>query len=271
MVSDDVSDLNELSRNAWRANASFWDERMGEGNHFVEVLIWPATERMLDLKSGERVLDIACGNGLTSRRMAAAGVDVVAFDFAEEMIEHAMRRTEEHADHIQYYVADATDEKRLLELGEGEYDAALCNMALFDIAEISPLLRALKRLLRPGGRFVFSVIHPCFNSSRIVRIVEEEDSDGEFVTKYALKIYSYMTAEVITGAAMRDQPQAQPYFHRPLQDLFGICFENGFMLDDLEERAFPPDFPPSSSPLSWSGKFSEIPPVLVGRMRLLEI
>jgi hypothetical protein len=41
---------------------------MGEGNDFVEVLIWPATERLLDITSGDRVLDIACGNGLTSRQ-----------------------------------------------------------------------------------------------------------------------------------------------------------------------------------------------------------
>ncbi len=37
---------------------------MGEGNDFVEVLIWPATLRLLALQPGQRILDIACGNGL---------------------------------------------------------------------------------------------------------------------------------------------------------------------------------------------------------------
>src|SRR5438128_10078907 len=62
---------NQDAKDAWNQNAKFWDERMGEGNDFVEVLIWPVTDRLLALKPGERVLDIACGNGLTSRRMAA--------------------------------------------------------------------------------------------------------------------------------------------------------------------------------------------------------
>jgi len=41
---------------------------MGAGNDFVNVLVWPAVERFLPVKPGMRVLDIACGNGLTSRR-----------------------------------------------------------------------------------------------------------------------------------------------------------------------------------------------------------
>ncbi len=82
---------NEDAKDAWNQNAKFWDERMGEGNDFVEVIIWPVTERLLALKPGERVLDIACGNGLNSRRMAAIKAEVVAFDFSDQMIARAQR------------------------------------------------------------------------------------------------------------------------------------------------------------------------------------
>ena len=128
MKTEHLRQANEETREAWNQNAAFWDERMGEGNDFVEVLIWPATERLLELRPGERVLDIACGNGLTSRRLAAMGAEVVAFDFAEEMIAHALERTIEHADRIEYLVLDATDEAALLALDESRFDAALCNM-----------------------------------------------------------------------------------------------------------------------------------------------
>jgi hypothetical protein len=43
-------------------------------------------------------------------------------------------------------------------------------------------------------------------------------------------------------------------------------FEAGFALDALEERAFPPENSGGSTPFSWGGQFSEIPPVLVGRL-----
>ena len=267
-----VQDANKETRAAWNENAAFWDRRMGEGNDFVEFLVWPATERLLALRPGERVLDVACGNGLTSRRLALLGAEVVAFDFAEEMIAFARQRTEglKYAEQITYHVLDATDESALLRLGVGTFDAALCSMALFDMAEIGPLMRALARLLRPGGRFVFSVIHPCFNSASIVQMAELEDRDGEIFTVYSVKVRGYMTPTVVHGAAIAGQPRAQLYFHRPLQVLLGAVLEAGFVLDGLEERAFPPDHDPGRHPLSWSGRFSEIPPVLVARARLPE-
>lgn len=266
----DLDRAHRETRAAWNQNAAFWDERMGEGNDFVEVLTWPATERLLAVHPGERVLDVACGNGLTSRRLALLGAEVVAFDFAGEMIAHARRRTEgrEYGERITYHLLDGTDEEALLRLGPGSFHAALCNMALFDMAEIGPLMRALARLLRPGGRFVFSVLHPCFNNPAVVQMAEMEDREGEIVTVYSVKVRGYMTPTVARGAAIEGQPRAQLYFHRPLHVLLGAVLDAGFVLDGLEERAFPPDHDPGRNPLGWSGRFSEIPPVLVARARL---
>jgi hypothetical protein len=96
-----------------------------------------------------------------------------------------------------------------------------------------------------------------------------EDREGDIVTVYSVKVLRYITPTVTHGAALRGQPKPQLIFHRPLQVLFGACFEAGFVLDGLEERAFPPGHPSGREPLSWGGKFSEIPPVLVARMRLV--
>ena len=52
------------------------------------------------------------------------------------MIAHARARTTHHAERITYLVLDASDEAALLALGEASFDAALCNMALFDMAGI---------------------------------------------------------------------------------------------------------------------------------------
>ena len=267
-MTEDLQRANEETRSAWNENAAFWDSRMGEGNDFVEVLIWPATERLLDLRPGERILDVACGNGLSSRRLAAMGAEVVAFDFADEMIAHARRRTSEHVDRIEYQVLDATDEDALLALGEGSFDAAICNMALFDMAEIDPLMRGLARLIRPDGRFVFSVLHPCFNSAHMAHVAEAQEREGRIAMVHSVKVFGYMSPTVRHGVAMHGQPKLQLYCHRPLQVLLGAGFDAGFILDGLEESAFPPDHPVRRDPLSWGGDFSEIPPVLVARMRL---
>ena len=259
---------NEQTLKAWDNNASFWDQKMGEGNDFVNLLIWPALERLLKPVEGEQILDIACGNGLTSRRLAANGAHVVAFDFSKELIKYARIRTSEYSDQIEYKVVDATDKSALLKLGRKRYDAAICNMALFDIADIIPLLQALPNLLKPAGRFVFSILHPCFNNRGMAHVAEMEDKAGKLTMKYAVKIWSYMSSTVAHGIAITGQPKPHLYFHRPLQEIFGVCFKSGFVLDGFEECAFPKGHRGGSTPLSWNGNFSEIPPVLVARMIL---
>lgn len=257
---------NQFTQDAWEANAEVWDARMGdEGNDFFNILCWPAMAALLKPRPGRRYLDIACGNGLTSRRLAALGAHVVAFDFSTKLIEFARSRSNPGS-HMEYHVIDATDEAALLALGEGQFDAALSNMALFDMADLEPLFRALPKLLKPNATFVFSVTHPAFNNASTVHVLEETDDEGQIKTVYSVKTSRYMTHFQAKGLALLDQPKPQIYFERPLQYYLNLGFQNGFVLDGFEERAFPPDHP-QTSPLGWGGKFSEIPPVLVARLR----
>ena len=78
-----------------------------------------------------------------------------------------------------------------------------------------------------------------------------------------------MSPAIAHGSAIKGQPQQQVYFHRSLQDLVKPAFEAGFVIDALEERAFPPGHIGGTTPLSWSGNFSEIPPVLIVRMHTI--
>ena len=220
---------------------------------------------LLDLKPGQRILDIACGNGLTSRRLAALGANVTAFDFSANLIERAKTR-ENPSSRIEYRVIDATEEGQLLSLGENVFDSALSNMVLFDMADIETLFRTLPKLLKPTGKFVFSLTHPAFNNASCVHVMEEFD-DSEIKTVYSVKISRYMTSYHAKGLALRGQPKPQMYFERPLQYYLNLGFQNGFVLDGFEKRAFPPDHP-QTSPLGWGGKFSEIPPALIARLRL---
>jgi len=274
-----IPDPNQFSKEAWDANAEHWDSRMGDdGNDFFNVLCWPVLASFLNVSSsatrtpplnakpGSRILDIACGNGLTSRRLAALGVNVTAFDFSANLIEKAKTRSIDNQSRITYHVVDATSESELLKFGERQFDAALSNMALFDMPVIEPLFRALRKLLKPNGVFVFSLMHPAFNNPSAALLAEEWD-DGELHTRYAVKTSLYMTPFQSKGLALRNQPKPQLYFHRPIRYYMNIAFQNGFILDGFEERAFPPVHP-QVTVLGWGGKFSEIPPVLIVRMRL---
>jgi len=260
-----IGNENTQAKDAWNRNAEFWNERMGEGNDFFNTLLWPAVERLIKPQPGERLLDVACGNGLTSRRLATAKASVTAFDMSAAMI--AIAAGHPSRLNIDYRVVDATDREALLGLGVGAFDGALCNMALMDMAEIEPLMSAVAVLLKPGGRFVFSVLHPCFNNPATVQMGELEDRSGAIVTTYSVKIARYKTPFTQVGLAMHGQPVPHPYFHRPLSLLLAPAFSAGLVLDGFEEQAFPADNSSGTTPLSWSGRFSEIPAALIVRLR----
>lgn len=267
---DDMA-LTRQAHEAWERKAAFWDEAMGEGNAFQRILVGPATERLLAVRQGERVLDVACGNGVFSRRLAELGASVVATDFSEKFVELARARTKRtgYGDAVECLVADATDEERMLALGEGHFDATVCNMALMDMPAIDPLMRVLRRLLKPESRFIFSVQHPAFNSNAVRLVLEEEDREGTLVETYSVKVTDYMHVPPGKGAGMPGEPAPHPYFHRSLSELFGACFRAGFVVDGVEEPCFPKpqEGPqPKPRPLSWEN-FVGIPPVLVARAR----
>jgi 2-polyprenyl-3-methyl-5-hydroxy-6-metoxy-1,4-benzoquinol methylase len=262
--SGELAALNAGSLDAWEALAGWWDQTTGEADEFHRKLVIPATDRLLAVRPGERVLDAACGNGGYARHLAAQGAEVVAFDGTRRFVEIAQSRP---AERVTYHHIDATDRAALLALGRREFDAAVCKMALMDMAEMRPLVSALAELLRPGGRFVFSVLHPAFNSTGTGLWLEETTSaDGELVVVGGVKVTRYLEPEARPGVGIRGQPRAQLYFHRPISLLLNICFEAGFAMDSIAEPAFGPD-DIGRGVFTWA-RFKGIPPVLVVRMRL---
>ena len=253
----------------WDRNAEFWDNRMGDGNRWHRELIAPNQERLLDLREGEAVLDVACGNGNFARRMAELGADVVGFDISEKMIEKAKAYGSVGPRRIGYHVIDASDGEAVRSLGRRRFDAAVCTMAMMDMPTISPMLSALGHVLKPGGRFVFSVLHPCFNSTATRFVLEELDRGSVVQQEFSLRISEYIEPKQSMGLAIAGQPEPHYYFHRPISALFGACFDAGFMLDGIAEPTFPsPDSDePRANPMWWANH-AAIPPALIARMRL---
>jgi SAM-dependent methyltransferase len=267
MGSPDFPEHDPVTAAVWDALAEWWDDAIGDGNPTQDLLVEPTQERLLALSPGEEVLDIACGAGRFTRRMAAAGARVVAFDHAAAFIARARRRTPPDLGRsIDYRVLDAHDRRALLGLGEQRFDAAVCTMALMDMASITPLLSTLPRLLRPGGRFVFSVTHPVFNSGDARLMAETAAVD----TRISIKVTDYLTPRVAREIAVPGQPLEQHCFHRPLSMLLNACFDHGLVLDRLEEPAFGPSgVPPDQRTVRWQ-HVDRLPQVLVARLRTPE-
>ncbi|MDF2883107.1 MAG: bioC 3 [Clostridiaceae bacterium] len=251
------SATTDESKKRWEQNADFWDDKMGEhSNSFHREIIRPSTEELLEVNAGEEILDIACGNGNFSKRMAALGAKVTAFDYSANLIENAKKRCSFYLDKIDFKVIDATNYDELIELGIGCFDKAAANMALMDIADINPLLHGVFKLLKPKGIFVFSVMHPCFQPPRMRHIVETEDLGGNIETTNSIQIFNYITPQCFEGNAIVDQPVPQLYYHRPLSELLEQCFKAGFVVNGLKEPVFIKD----------KEQWNEIPPAIIIRL-----
>lgn len=258
-------ELTDDSQTRWDEIAEFWDDYMGEkSNRFHREIIRPKTEELLAVKEGQTVLDIACGNGNFSRRLAELGAKVVAFDYSPKMVERAKVRSQNHLNCIEYQVIDATNYESLMTLGRDRFDSAVANMALMDIADITYLTKALAMILKKNGVFVFSIPHPCFQTPSTRKVHETEDINGEIVTRNSVQITKYLTPEPCKTIGIKGQPVPHLIFHRPFSYYYNLFFKSNFVLDGLEEPSFQID-ESANNKFDWY----ELPPAVIFRFRRL--
>lgn len=266
----DYPDHNAESLAAWEANAEFWDDTQGDdGNYWQRVLVFPATMELLQpLPSA--VLEIACGNGNFARQLARLGVSVTATDGSTTQLSYAERRSE--GQKIKWMRLDATDRAALAAISgaaAAPFGAVVCNMALMDIAEITPIFDMLPLALAENAPFIFSVLHPAFTPGPHVKLYQErtETSDGRFIEESGIRITSYLNRGVGQGVAVIGQPAIQPYFDRTLTELFTTAFDRGWVLDGIREPSITDGGKgDAEGRLSWD-HLPDIPPVLVARLR----
>jgi len=255
------------TRAIWERIAPWWDQQLCEGNDFQKTLIMPATDRLLDPKPGQTILDVACGNGNYSRVLGRRGARVVACDFSESFLDCARKRTIAEDGQIEYRKIDVTSMAEMLTLGEKRFDAAVCSMAMMDMIVIDPLLDSLAELLKPGGRFVFSLPHPCFNANDMKFTAGLEVHQDRTEQTFGVEIWKYLKQEAGRSVGIINQPEPHYFFHRPISAIFSACFSGGFVIDGLEEPAFPASAGGSGKNVfSWA-KRPEIPPAIIIRAR----
>jgi trans-aconitate methyltransferase len=126
-----------------KPNQDWKADRYAEHAHFVPALGAPVLE-LLNPQPGERILDLGCGDGVLTEKLAAAGAIVLGVDAAADMIAASKKRG-----------LDA----RVMEGGKlefnAEFDAVFSNAALHWMkSDRDAVIAGVHRALKPGGRFV---------------------------------------------------------------------------------------------------------------------
>ncbi|MBI2166469.1 MAG: class I SAM-dependent methyltransferase [Chloroflexi bacterium] len=183
--------------------------------------------RLLEVKAGERVLDLGCGQGVVSRAMHKAGATVTGVDMSRRLIELARRRSSRD---IQYLVADARDLKAL---ERGSFDAIAWVLAAQDTEPIEPVFINCARLLRPGGRLVMVINHPAFRIPRQSRWGFDEERK---LLYRAVDRYLTPLSIPIDIHPFRAPARQQTWtYHRPLEAYIKGLAGEGLWVNALEE------------------------------------
>lgn len=180
-----------------------------------------------DNLAGARVLEIGCGSAPCARWLAVRGARVVAFDLSAGMLARGAAAGRATGVPVPLVQADVCE----MPFADGAFDIAFSAFgALPFVADSAGALREVARVLRPGGRFVFSVTHP-------MRWIFPDLPGAVGMT--AVQSYFDRSPYVEVDA---DGVPAYAEHHRTVGDRVREIVAAGLVLDDVVEPEWPEGF-----------------------------
>jgi ubiquinone/menaquinone biosynthesis C-methylase UbiE len=218
--------MKKQSDTSWNRVAGWYDNLLAGEGTYQKDLILPNLLRLMELKRGETVLDLACGSGFFAREFAKHGVSVVGADASQQLIEMARA---EKISNAKFYVSKAD---KLDFIKNGSIDKIAIVLALQNIENVGNVLRECARAMKPGGELFLVLNHPAF------RVPKASDWGWDEKTKTQYRrIDAYLSESKVE---IQMHPGAKPSektisFHRPLQYYFKALNKAGFAVTGLEE------------------------------------
>jgi SAM-dependent methyltransferase len=143
----------------WEANAEAWTKLSRKGRDiYRDFLNTPAFMASLPDIAGLKGVDIGCGEGSNTRRLAECCAGLSAIDISPTFIRYAIESESKQPLGIQYQVASAIE----LPFENESFDFATSFMCMMDVPELDKAIAEAFRVLKPNGFFQFSITHPCF-------------------------------------------------------------------------------------------------------------
>ncbi len=211
---------------SWGGVAAWYDNHLEEGKDtYQEAVIAPNLSRVLEIKTGMKILDLACGQGYFSRIFFGRGAVVTGADISPELISAATKRSPK----ISFHATPA----HKLGFAQGEtFQAVTIVLAIQNIENMQEVFTEVWRVLKPGGKLVLVMNHPIFRNPKATHWVYDKDSNKQY-----RRIDSYLSqsTSVIDMHPGKTTQDATISYHRSLQDYFKALTKAKFLIGRLEE------------------------------------
>jgi SAM-dependent methyltransferase len=148
-------------REHWSQVAEEWMAWARKPNHDA---FWAYRDSLVAFigRGNGKALDVGCGEGRVSRELTGCGYQVTAIDPVHELVEAAAQAQSA----CDYAVAAATE----LPFENARFDLVMAYNVLMDVEDVPAALKEIRRVMRPMGRLIISVVHPLADRGRFASI-----------------------------------------------------------------------------------------------------
>jgi len=185
-----------MSSTTYNDIAAWYDQHLQDNPLYREVILPSVLEMVGDVR-GQAICDLACGQGWIARELARRGARVTGLDLADNLLAMAQQHEAQEPFGITYLHGDAQNGEPLT---DQSFDGAVCVMALMNITDIQATFQTARRILKPGGWFVFAITHPCFQTPHSYWLTTDDGSVKRVVDGYfAEKIWTSSNPHGVRG------------------------------------------------------------------------
>lgn len=211
---------------SWENSHSWYDKTVGEkGHYYHQSVIFPKTLNLLKLKKGDKLLDLACGQGVLARQLPHQ-VGYLGVDASQSLVKQAKGYSHSHA----FLLGDVTKE---IKTPEKDFSHATIILALQNIEKPDLVLKNAHLLLKPQGKLLIVLNHPCFRIPRQSSWGVDEPKKLQYrrIDRYL----SPLKIPIQTHPGKQHASQETWSFHHPLSDYTRWLQEAGFTIELIEE------------------------------------
>jgi len=218
--------MQKKAETSWGGVAEWYQQLLSAEGTYQKEVILPNLLRLLEIKKGEVVLDLACGPGFFTNEFYKQGAKTIGADIASELIKIAKKNSPQD---IKYFVSSAD---KLSFLADKSVDKITVILSVQNIENVSEVFKECARALKSGGKLFLVMNHPLF------RVPKESSWGWDEQNKIQYRRIDGYLSESKVKIQMR--PGSQPEentltFHRPLQFYFKALQKTGFLVSRFEE------------------------------------
>ena len=216
---------NDDNIQAWSAYSREMIEAIGdEGDAARRYILNPVLFALVGDIAGRTILDAGCGTGYLCRLFAKQGAQVTGVEPAASLFAYAVEREQTERLGIDYIQEDLS----VLTLDHMAFDIVVANMVFMDIPDYQSAIQHCINVLKPGGHFIFSLLHPCFDE------VNRPDFEKGYRTKGYIRVDEYLREFMV-------QQIVGYYIHRPLSAYLNLVIDAGCTIRQVIEPTLTPE------------------------------